>query len=236
MNNKRVLIVDDELFNRSLLSMLIPQLNTGFTIAGEATNITEAYALINELNPDVVFLDIKMPDGSGFDLFKKFASINFEVVFVTGFDEYSLKAFDYNALDYVLKPIDLDKLTHTLETISTRLQKQLRLKKIPVYYPDNVVLIAPDEVMYISHENDQTVFFKAPATKYVADKSFSDYEPVFLEQANFARVNNYTLVNLDFVAGYTAENNCLLRMKDGFEIVVAGDYETQVLEALKNVL
>src|SRR5690606_34914736 len=98
-------LIDDEYFNRELIKMMINRLKPNFQILAEAEGIRRGYDLIEEIRPDVVFLDIKMPDGSGFDLLKRFKTVDFIVVFITGFDEFSLKGKEHEALDYILKPI-----------------------------------------------------------------------------------------------------------------------------------
>ncbi len=120
MNKIRTVVVDDEYFNRGLITMLIGNMSERFEIVGEAENLRDGYKMVERLNPDVVFLDIKMPDGSGFELLRMFDRLSFEVVFVTGFDDFTLKAFEFNALDYILKPIDLDKFKQTLDKIEYR--------------------------------------------------------------------------------------------------------------------
>src|ERR1700741_5424183 len=119
MSNIRALIIEDEFLNRDLISKMILKLHSNFEIVGMAEDIHAGYSLINELKPDLIFLDIKMPGGSGFDLLKKFDEPFFEVVFVTGFDEYAIQAFEFNALDYILKPIDTNKLKSTLDKVYT---------------------------------------------------------------------------------------------------------------------
>jgi two-component system LytT family response regulator len=121
MNKIKAVIIDDEHFNRGLIRMLITKLNASYAVMGEAENIKEGFDLILKEKPNVVFLDIKMQDGSGFDLLGLFNEIEFEIVFVTGFDEYTLKAFEMNAMDYVLKPIDLDKFRETLDRVEARI-------------------------------------------------------------------------------------------------------------------
>jgi len=121
MSSITAVVIDDEYFNRGLITTLVPRLHAGFSIVGEANNSDEGYQLICSVNPEVVFLDIKMPDGSGFDLLKRFDTIDFEVVFITGFDEYALKELDCSTYDYLLKPIDLEKLALVLERLSLKL-------------------------------------------------------------------------------------------------------------------
>src|SRR4051812_27075175 len=101
MNDIKVVVIDDEFFNRGLITMLIKRFKPGFVIAAESGSLREGYAAIEENKPHAVFLDIKMPDGSGFDLLRMYDKRDFEVVFVTGFDEYNMKALEMQALDYV---------------------------------------------------------------------------------------------------------------------------------------
>ena len=116
----RVIIIDDEHFNRSLISLLIKRYSPYAQVVAEEASISGGYRAIVDHRPDVVFLDIKMPDGSGFDLLRMFESPPFEVIFVTGFDDYTEKAALFRAYDYVLKPIDLEKFQVTLEGVERK--------------------------------------------------------------------------------------------------------------------
>jgi two-component system, LytTR family, response regulator len=124
MNRINAVVIDDEFFNRGLITLLINRLNPDFNIVGEAEGIREGLRLIEKTRPDVVFLDIKMPDGSGFDLLDQVPGFTFEVVFITGFDDYTIEAFEKKALDYVLKPIDLDKFKITLDKVHEKILKK----------------------------------------------------------------------------------------------------------------
>jgi two-component system, LytTR family, response regulator len=116
----RIIIIDDEHFNRELIAMLIRRYSPSAEIVAEEKSLRGGFRVITELDPDVVFLDIKMPDGTGFDLLRMFNAPRFEVVFVTGFDEYTEKASLFNAYDYVLKPIDLEKFEQTIKGVQAR--------------------------------------------------------------------------------------------------------------------
>src|SRR5687768_7139768 len=117
MSDIRTVVVDDEYFNRELIKLLVSRASPDIIISGEAGNLKEAVILINAVDPDVVFLDIKMPDGSGFDLLKRFPNQRFKAIFVTGFDDFVIKAIEAKAFDYILKPIDTDKFQSTVEKV-----------------------------------------------------------------------------------------------------------------------
>ena len=121
------IIVDDEFFNRELLKMMILRLNGAFSITGEADSLHSALKLIEDLQPDVVFSDIRMPDGSGLDLLRDFPSRRFEAVIVTGNDDYLPADHHLIAAGYVLKPIDMEKLRSVLKEVESRIaQKRVR--------------------------------------------------------------------------------------------------------------
>ncbi len=105
INMITAIIIDDEQHNRNVLQTLLQKHCQDIKVLDEAGNAADAFFKIVEQNPQLVFLDIKMPGKSGFDLLKMFKEINFEVIFVSGFDEYAIHAFEFNALDYILKPI-----------------------------------------------------------------------------------------------------------------------------------
>ena len=243
MNKIKAIIVDDEFFNRGLINMLITKLNPNFVVSGEAESVNEGYKLISEIGPDVVFLDIKMPDGSGFDLLKKFTSINFEVVFITGFDKYALQAFEHNALDYVLKPVDLDKFKQTLERVERRLNKsrahevedELSLiprltTKIPIHFNDKVVLLPVNEIQHILSKDGSTQFFKNQNEKYSSTKPLSDFGSILEGFKNFVRINKVTYINLNFVASYSKGMECFITMRDGTVMEISTRIKAEMIE------
>ena len=117
------IIVDDELRNVSILRKMIERYCTGIAVTGEATNITEATQLIRTSHPQLVFLDIEMPRGNAFDLLDQLVPVNFEIIFVTAFDNYAIRAFKYSALDYLLKPVDIDDLKLAVEKAAKRIKE-----------------------------------------------------------------------------------------------------------------
>lgn len=235
MNKISTVVVDDEFFNRGLITMLINRFGPEYEIVGEAESVSEGYKLISRLKPRVVFLDIKMPDGSGFDLLKKFDSFDFEVVFITGFDTYVLQAFEYNALDYILKPVDLDKFKQTVERVSQRLNTSTSAgeaaMKIPLHYDEKVVLLSISEIQYMVGDAQGTRFFRDKSETFNSAKNLADLLPLFSGFEDFMQVNEFTCVNLNFAAGFNKTGR-LLTMTDGKVTQVSEAQQEKLLKFL----
>ncbi|PBQ34329.1 hypothetical protein CNR22_21980 [Sphingobacteriaceae bacterium] len=216
MSKIKAVIIDDEYLNRKLIELLVVKINPGFEIVGEAENVRDGISVIKQFKPNVVFLDIKMPDGSGFDLLSHFLEIDFDVVFITGFDEYTLQAFDFNALDYVLKPIDLDKFKITLEkveqSIKSKQNKSDNLKQIVSLYNsekvlnklllninNTAVLLDIEEIMYIEQGSSETLFTKYYSEKHTSAKPLSEFEFILKNFSNYLKINETSYVNVNFI-------------------------------------
>ncbi|MCD6346252.1 MAG: response regulator, partial [Bacteroidales bacterium] len=129
----RALIVDDELANRENLSTLIKKHCRDIEIAGDAEDIQSAQQQIIRLHPDLVFLDVRMPGGYAFDLLSLIDPIDFEIIFVTAYDQYAFQAFRFNAVDFLLKPIDIGELQKAVEKVQTKImlaEENLLLKNL----------------------------------------------------------------------------------------------------------
>lgn len=121
----KAILVDDEINNRALLSSMLKKHCPEIDLLAEAASVDTAFELINALKPELVFLDVKMPIKNGFDLLRMFEKIDFSVIFITGFDEYAVKAFEFNAVDYILKPIDYSKLINAVKKAELKLNTEL---------------------------------------------------------------------------------------------------------------
>src|SRR4051812_32343692 len=106
MTEIRSIIVDDEMANRAILGSLLERYCPEVRVVGTATSAAEGHALISDLKPDLVFLDVRMPGQNGFDLLRMFGEPDFQVIFVTAYDEYAITAFEFSAVDYIVKPVD----------------------------------------------------------------------------------------------------------------------------------
>jgi two-component system LytT family response regulator len=247
----KTVVVDDELSNIGVIVRFISELNSSFEIRGVAVNINSAYSQINEIKPDVVFLDIKMPGGSGFNLLEKFDKIDFEVVFISGFDSYAIKAFEFNALDYVLKPIDRDKFSKTLQKVQNKIEKkgirsedlqvilksydlnELVIAKIPIHVGNNVFLLSIEKIICIKSGEGCTTFSMITGDRYTSSKQLADFEFILENHPHLVRVNKSIYVNVNFISSYSKGLNCFLTMKDGTEIEISRRKKGEILELIK---
>lgn len=198
----RALIVDDEtLARRNLIEML----GDSVDIAGEAENGLDALDKIADLRPDVVFLDIEMPEMTGFEMLTQLADPPL-VVFVTAYDHYAIQAFESNAVDYILKPLRRDRVLKAVERLKSRtkptatagLQNVLRqfpgAMKLAGRRGRRIVLIAPGEVIWIGVE-DRLVFLHSREGRFLIDRTLTDLEAM-LAAHGFFRVSRGEMVNL----------------------------------------
>jgi two-component system LytT family response regulator len=250
MNKIKAVVIDDEASNRRLIIKLVSRLNPNFEIMGEANNVISAYDLINKIKPELVFLDIKMPTGSGFDLLGMFDTINFEVVFISGFDSYALKAFEFNALDYVLKPINPVKFSKTLDKVQLKIRgkkikpeelkdiiksydlKQLIISKISIHNGNQVIFLSIEDIIYIKSEEKCTCFKMKTDEKYTSSKELSDFTFILENHPYMVRLNKSTYININFVFSYSKGTICVITMKDGVTIEIPRRKKSEILELL----
>jgi DNA-binding LytR/AlgR family response regulator len=244
----RVLIVDDEpLARESLVRMLEGE--TGVEIVGQAANGLEALERIAETVPDAIFLDIEMPGLNGFEVLGSLAKPPL-VVFATAYDQYAIKAFEANAIDYLLKPIQPDRVSksvarlrdllgseHSLSTdIVHKLLSELRPsgpRRIAVKRGDRIVLVSPREIVHISAE-DKMVFVQTTNQRYGVDKTVTEMEEC-LEKSGFFRINRGDLVNLEHVRELMPWFSGAWRVKlsTGTELDVSRDRARQLKRLLQ---
>jgi two-component system LytT family response regulator len=203
----KVLIVDDETPARQQLRRAL-SVHPDVQVAGEAVNGVDALERIEELHPDVVFLDIEMPGLNGIEVASNLARPPL-IVFVTAYDEYAVKAFEAHATDYLLKPLDEGRLSHTLDRLRTHLaeRQQPDLQKLlasllPRTQPlriaarkgKRIVLLGAADIFYVTTE-DKLVFVVTADARYLVDRTVADLETV-LEPHGFFRISRSEIVNI----------------------------------------
>lgn len=243
-------IVDDEKKGRDLLINVIDKYCPNVEIVGQAENIKDAFAVIEKEHPDLVFLDIEMPNGNGFDLLKKFDKIFFEIIFTTAYDHYAIKAIKYSALDYLLKPIDIDDLQEAVEKVISRKKKpqqteqsiQLLLNAITdnraiqkIVIPDHegVTMVKVGDIVKCQSDSNYTTIYMANGTKLTSTKTLKDYAQMF-EGMPFLRVHNSYLINLDHIKRYVKGDGGYVVMSDDTIVEVSRRRKTELISLLAN--
>ena len=238
------LIVDDEPGCRESLQNLLARHCPEVQVIGQADSPKAAREIILSQQPQLVFLDVEMPMGTGFDLLKSLPAIDFSVIFVTAYDHYAIKAFRVSAVDYLLKPVDVaqlkeavgkvkaqlndsgnDRLQTLLENVSGKVKKvafptgqEVRICKV-----DTIVRArSEDNYCHVYFENGTSLFI-SKTIKWVAE---------LLEGQRFLRVHQSHLINLDHVEGYTRTGGGEVFMSDGEKVPVSSRKKDELLKAL----
>ncbi len=212
-------IIDDEAQARSVVRNLLKDSNHPIEVVGEGDDVASGLQVISDTRPDLVFLDIHLRGGSGFDLLSQLEQVPFEVVFVTAYDQYALKAFQCSAFGYLLKPVRLSELRKVLDKLQEqrRLREQARSERIKVLiesYEDQgkvqklivqnmqgFQVLPLNEIMYLQAEGNYTWFKTTEGERLLVSKTLKDYETL-LNDFGFYRIHQSYLVNLRYIKRY----------------------------------
>ncbi|MCX6350566.1 MAG: LytTR family DNA-binding domain-containing protein [Bacteroidetes bacterium] len=207
----KTIIVDDEHNSGMALANLVKSYCPQIELMGMADNVDAAFKLINEENPDLLFLDIVMPGEDGFALLKKFNTINFDVIFTTAYDQYALQAIKFSALDYLMKPIDLEEL----KTAIAKVEKKLNVakenntslpEKIIINTDKSLLLINPLDIIRIEAEGKKIDLFLKNNLTFVLRQNLSEFEPRILNYG-FFRCHRSHMINLTEISEYIPDKN-----------------------------
>lgn len=253
------LIIDDEELARENLSMLIADFCPEIEVIGQAGNIEEARKKIEELHPKIIFLDIRMPSGSeGFDLLDSIPEKNFHVIFVTAFKDYAIKAFNANAIHYVLKPVDIEELMSavkkavetvqltekdpevytdyltTLKNLSQTLAYNKQSNKITISHAKGIKIIEDSTILYIEADSNCSVLHFTDGTKYLDTRTLGIYEEI-LNPDKFFRIHKSVIINLQHLAEYINEDGYFAVLKNGQRLAVARNRVQEFLAKIKSI-
>ena len=237
-------IVDDEKKGRDSLQRLLEEYCSEVNVIGQADSVESAHQFILKNKPDLVFLDVEMPQGSGFELLKRFEKINFKTIFVTAHQHYAIKAIKFSAVDYLLKPVDVDELLaavhHANETNHhnhhlhyTGLLENMensKAGKIAIPVKDGVAFINPLDIIRFQADGTYTHIY-TKTDKYIATKNIKEYEDL-LHELNFFRAHNSHLINLKHVKHFSRVDGYFAQMSDGSTVEVARRKKEQFLHLM----
>lgn len=250
---KTCVIIDDEERSVDTLNTIITKfLEDKLQVLGTANNANEGFELISKKKPQIVFLDIEMPHGSGFDLLEMFTEPSFEVIFTTGFAQYAINAIKFSAIDYLLKPINIaeliksvdkaiaridsggnsaDNLQQLLNNIKTPKSKE---NKVPLPVLKGFEMVRVKDIIYCKADEDYThVYLNTESEKLVVTKSIKDFEEL-LSEYDFFRIHHSFLVNKDYIKKYIKGEGGTILTENGVEIPVSRRKKNDFISWLKS--
>lgn len=246
----KAIIVEDEKHSRETLRNLLEEFCVDVKVIETAANVDEAVTKITALHPDVVFLDIELQTGTGFDVLSQLRNISFEVIFTTAFEQYAIKAVKFSSLDYLLKPIDLEELQNSiekakkkknqdvykkqLETLMLNLKQQHpKLNKICLSTADGFEFINTADILYCKAEGSYTAFILNNNSKLLVSKHLKEYESLLVEQ-QFMRVHNSYLINLNEVKKFVKSDGGYIIMNNNDLVNISRAKKDDFLDLMNN--
>lgn len=231
------IIVDDEQKSISTIQKIIEDYCQGVTIVGVADNITAAHSLISSLAPQLVLLDVEMPYGNGFDLLNSFSDINFEIIFITAYNQYAITAFRYASIDYLLKPVNIVQLQTAVARAEKRITEKIHaanyllLKqnlKTTETSEQRIILadssgqhfIRIKDISYCIADGSYTFIYMADGKRYHASKNLKEFEDM-LPAELFFRVHHGHIVNTQHITKVKKGRTGSVIMQDGKELEIA---------------
>jgi len=242
----KTLIIDDEPKARETISEMLKLYCPNVQIIGEAEDVGSGYEKIIETKPQLILLDIQMPDGTGFDLLRKFENLNLKIVFITAFEEYAIKAFKYSAVDYLLKPVDPDELIETINKVEqsiisegSKINLDILLenisakadvsKKIVLKTAESIHIIKVSDIIRCEASSNYTKFYLIDGKKLLVSKTLKEFDEM-LPSNNFFRPHQSHLVNINYIDRFEKSEGGFLIMKDNATVPVSYRKKEQLLK------
>lgn len=254
-NSISALIVDDEAKSRNILQNLLLKYCPQVNIVGSANSIDDAFSLFSQHHPQLIFLDVEMPPDTGFDLLKRLPTLDFEVIFVTGFDHYAMQAIKFHALDYLLKPVNIDELILAVKKVEVAVKKQIdsqRLqmllnnlgnpnpgsRQVAIPTAEGRIFIPVEQVLYCQADGKYTWIILETGKKLISTTNLGEYEKILPlssvpQNHRFFRIHHGYLVNLFFIKRYNGKEN-YVQMNNGEKINIAQRRKAKFLEVMDN--
>ena len=238
------LIIEDKAYIRKGLLNLLELIETDVQVVGECESVKEAVVVTNACKPDLVFLDINLTDGTAFDFLEKVEHLNFKVIFITAYEEFALQALKMGAVDYLLKPVDIEDLKTALEKVANlpmeEQKEQINVVKkvwnnqtgtLVLSLHDSFQVIDLNELLFCETDKGYTTFYCNNGKKYVVSKTLKEFEKR-LTKASFTRPHQSFMVNLNFIDKY--DKSGAIHLKNGKKIPVSSRKKETFLTTFLN--
>ena len=232
----KAILIDDEQSARNVLTNLLQRASSTIDIIATSSNLEDGVQQIRKLKPNVVFLDVQMPNYAGYEIVKFFDKIDFEIIFVTAYDQYAIKAFELNAIDYLVKPIDRKKLALTINKLSNKLNKkaelvdyQILLKTIKhkdynkIIIPElgNRRIIDIDDIVALEADGAYSKIYLKNSNPITTSKNLKYFEDVLPKNISFFRSHRAWIINLDFITFLNKTELTITLAKDNLKAKIS---------------
>lgn len=247
--NINAIIIDDEERARNTLSSLLNMYCPEINILDTCSNVPQGVIAINKTKPDVVFLDIEMPEYNGFELLNFFREIDFDIIFVTAYSEYAIRAFEVSAIDYILKPIDIDQLQIAVQKVMRNkeksgiaqrielLQENLQLEevsRIALPMSDGLLFIEIKDIILLEAEGSYTQVYLKNGSKILVSKKLKFFEDLLEKRPFIYRPHRSFLININYINKYLKGEGTIV-MDNSFAVSISRDKKSEFESLLKDL-
>lgn len=247
----KAIVIDDVKIVRENVIQFLNQYPAEITVVSEADSVKSALVQITKFQPDVIFLDVELKDGTGFDLLEQLDIKKYKVVFITAYDHYAIKAFKYSAIDYLLKPIDPDELKIAIDKLKDVIEKETieakfntlflnlqspekKTKKIILKTISKTYSVYINDIIRCEADNNYTRFHLSDNKKIMVSVTLKEYEEL-LSDHNFFRIHQSHLINLDFFDHIHQQDGSFILMKDNTSLPLASRKKNSFTQFIKNM-
>jgi two-component system LytT family response regulator len=239
----KAVILDDEIRGSNLLHHKLQEFQNSLSVDAIYNDPQKALLEIPKIEIDVLFLDVEMPFMNGFEFLEKLGQFNFEVIFVTAYNIYTLDALKANALDYLLKPVNNEELKKAISKLEQKLAQKEKLRKadlienrphmsrIALPTAEGIHLVKKDDILKVEAMSNYSIFFLNNLSKIIVSRTLKEFEILF-EHTQLLRVNRSVIVNLDYIVKYKKGEGGTIEMMDGSEIEVSPSKKKQLMDKL----
>lgn len=245
MKQIKAVIIDDLADSRLILKQDILDYCPTIKLVGEADGVVSGLKLLKKLTVDLVFLDINMNDGSGFDLLELLDNKNLKIIFTTASDLYAIKAFKFSAVDYLLKPIDIDELVQAVNKLDLNAKEKNydllkanlssnKIEKIALHTADKIHICSIGEIVRCESNVNYTTFLFADGSSKMVTKTLKYFDQI-LSDSGFFRVHQSHLVNVQFIKEYVKTEGGYLKMKDDSTVPISSRKKTEILDVINAI-
>ena len=244
----RSVVIDDERPGRDNMVAILSEYFSNIENIGQADSVDSGIKLINNLNPDLVFLDVELGLNSGFEIIENLPSNNYEVIFVTAYQDYAAKAFRTHAIDYILKPIDIDELSDAIKKVELRIMSKhvdfekidsdidishSKIQLLKISTTEGIEMIKYDDIIYFNSANYYSIIKINDEREIISSKHLKDYEDI-LKNTNFYRIHNSFIINTRYLKNITSDDGFYANLTNGKSIKISRRRKDDFIKYLDN--